>query len=334
MNAKTEGSLILPTRTLLSIIAFTNQDDPWTSPSSAELAQSVLIKYFKNHSPPPNPQHSPSPFPFTPQRTQDTKENRKPPSPKSEKARFITEEILTNFLRPIFAKSRPANITSSGRPAAFPEAPSRYTQGDGFGTNDITAQKPWKYAERYAVTLFEWSVSQSDAALLQEHWPLYTPVLLTLLDEPQPTSLKLRALSIFRRFWRVCPDGLLSRTGLAEVFEQAVFPTVLNLPSLTPEAESCDLLAAAYPALLDMAGLENPDNRTDAAEGGGADVGFSESTGFSEAQRKLHVRLVNLLCQTLCRLVSGMGILSVKYLKVSYVITLAFKNKSVIISCF
>lgn len=202
------------------------------------------------------------------------------------------------------------------------------------------------------MTLFEWSVSQSDAALLQEHWPLYTPVLLTLLDEPQPTSLKLRALSIFRRFWRVCPDGLLSRTGLAEVFEQAVFPTVLNLPSLTPEAESCDLLAAAYPALLDMAGLENPDNRTDAAEGGGADVGFSESTGFSEAQRKLldkivregimvgyhhakqHVRLVNLLCQTLCRLVSGMGILSVKYLKVSYVITLAFKNKSVIISCF
>ncbi|KAI1369391.1 hypothetical protein F5Y08DRAFT_352101 [Xylaria arbuscula] len=330
LDIKPEKSSLLPTRTIVSIIAFTSEDDPWTSSSSAELAQSVITEYFKNI-----PLQSSTSLTFTPQWSRDPRTDKKAndKKPKTEKAGFITEEILTNFLRPLFAKSRPTNITSSGRPAAYPEAPSRYTQGDDFGTNDITTQKPWKYAQQYAVTLFEWSVAQSDAELLQEHWPLYTPVLLTLLDEPQPTSLKLRSLTIFRVFWRACPDGLLSRTGLAEVFEQAVFPTVLNLPSITPEAESCDLLAAAYPALLDMAGLENLDDKRGAAAGGSADVGPPESAGFSEAQRKLldkiiregvmvgyhhakqHVRLVDLLCQTLCRLMSGMGILSIKYLK-------------------
>ncbi|KAI0817988.1 hypothetical protein GGR55DRAFT_50915 [Xylaria sp. FL0064] len=332
------GSLILPTRTLLSIIAFTNQDDPWTSSPSAELAQSLLSGYFKNLPPPQTAQPAPS---FLSRSIRDARGGRIPSEKahKTERARFITEDVLKGFLRPIFAKSRSAAVTASGRPTAFPEPPSRYTQGDGFGggADDITVRKPWKYKQRYAVTVFEWSVDNADTDLLQEHWPLYTPALLTLLDEPQPVSLKLRALSIFRKFWRRCPEGLLSRTGLAEVFEQAVFPTVLNLPSLTPEAESRDLLAAAYPALFDIAGIDNTDSETTEYEGTSEQEASRkrslQSKGFSEAQRKLldkivregimvgyhhakqHIRLVEFFCQTLRRLVSGMGILSVKYLK-------------------
>ncbi|KAI0523710.1 hypothetical protein F5B22DRAFT_410913 [Xylaria bambusicola] len=340
---KPGGTLVLPTETLLSIIAFTNPDDPWSSSSSAKLAHTLLTEYFKNISPPKS-QQAPTPFPF--QRSRDAVAERKPSEkpPKTEQECFITEDILTGFLRPLFARSRPATVTASGRPAAFPEKSSRYTQGDGFGTDDVASRKPWKYTRRYAVTLFEWSVANSNAHLFQEHWPLFTPVLLTLLDEPQPTSLRLRALSIFRDFWQSCPDGLLVRTGLAEVFEQAIFPTVLNLPSLTPEAESCDLLAAAYPALFDLAGLGDLDKA--GVENESADAGLPntadqkqsdrrdlQSKGFSESQRKLldkifregimvgyhhakeHIRLVDFLCQTLCRLVSGMGILSIKYLK-------------------
>ncbi|KAI1277129.1 hypothetical protein F5Y07DRAFT_113989 [Xylaria sp. FL0933] len=331
------GSLILPTRTLLSIIAFTNQDDPWTSSASAELAQSLLSNYFKNLPPPQAPQPTPS---FLSRSIRDARGGRIPSEKthKTERARFITEDVLTGFLRPIFAKSRSAAVTASGRPTAFPEPPSRYTQGDGFGggADDITVKKSWKYSQRYAVTVFEWSLENADTDLLQEHWPLYTPALLTLLDEPQPVSLKLRALSIFRKFWRLCPEGLLSRTGLAEVFEQAVFPTVLNLPSLTPEAESHDLLAAAYPALFDMAGLVDTDLETTENESTSEQAKQQkslQSKGFSEAQRKLldkivregimvgyhhakeHIRLVEFFCETLRRLVSGMGILSVKYLK-------------------
>ncbi|KAK5624729.1 hypothetical protein RRF57_000445 [Xylaria bambusicola] len=343
LTLKLEGSLVLPTRALLSIIAFTNQDDPWSSRSSAKLARSLLTEYFKNVASPKTLQPHTA---FPSQRSRDAVVERKPSEkpPKTEQARFITEDILTNFLRPLFAKSRPATVTASGRPAAFPEKSPRYAQGDGFGTDDVASQKPWKYTQRYAVTLFEWSVVKANADLFHEHWPLFTPILLTLLDEPQPTSLRLRALSIFREFWRLCPDGLLVRTGLAEVFEQAVFPTVLNLPSLTPETESCYLLAAAYPALFDIVGLEDLDKAVVENESVNAGLQITadqkpsdkknlQSREFSESQQKLldkiiregimvgyhhakqHVRLVDFLCQTLCRIVGGMGILSTKYLK-------------------
>ncbi|KAI0428835.1 hypothetical protein F5Y09DRAFT_357364 [Xylaria sp. FL1042] len=338
LTLTSRGSFILPTRTLLSIIAFTNRDDPWTSSSCAELAQSLLLGYFQHLPPPQAAQPVPS---FLTRSIRDARGGRIPSekTPKSERARFITEDVLTGFLRPIFAKSRSTGVTASGRPAAFPEPSSRYTQGDGFGggADDITVMKPWKYKQQYAITVFEWSVENADTDLLQEHWPLYTPALLTLLDEPQPATLKLRALSIFRTFWRQCPEGLLSRTGLAEVFEQAVFPTVLNLPGLTPAAESHSLLAAAYPALFDMAGLVESDSEVTENESTNEQEAKHkrdlQGKGFSEAQRKLldkivregimvgyhhakqHIRLVDFFCQTLRRLVSGMGILSVKYLK-------------------
>ncbi|KAI1185676.1 hypothetical protein F5B17DRAFT_432330 [Nemania serpens] len=331
------GDLVFPTKTLLSVIAFTNRQDPWTSDSCAELARSLLSESIPN-----------TPLPL-PRSSRDAEAGTSPgekKTPGTDQARFITEDVLTGFLRPLFAKSRPTTVTASGRPAAFPEAPSRYSQGDGFGGGggDATATKPWKYARRYAVTLFAWAVENADTDLLQRHWHLYTPILLTLLDEPQPTTLKLCSLSIFRAFRRLCPEGLLSRTGLAEVFEQAVFPTVLNLPSLTPEAESLSLLSAAYPALFDMAGLEDVNSM--AADDGNEEVESettngkpvidkrnAQSGGLSEAQRKLldrivrdgimvgyhhakgHIRLVDFFCQTLRRLVDGMGILSVKYLK-------------------
>jgi hypothetical protein len=139
---------------------------------------------------------------------------------------------------------------------------------------------------------------------------------------------------------------------LADVFEQAVFPTVLSLPSLTPEAESLALLNAAYPALFDMAGLDSAflippssssvddlmkvENATAAAEDSQSNRSENRNRGFTEPQRKLidkivregimvgyhhakeHIRLVDFLCRALCSLVSGIGILSVKYLKVSY----------------
>ncbi|KAI1125949.1 hypothetical protein F5Y10DRAFT_222060 [Nemania abortiva] len=349
-----QRNLVFPTKTLLSIIAFTNGDDPWASSSSAELARSLLRSGHIANIPLPQavgPSHfSPPPLMLRGSGAEERNPNAsdQTQTPRAEKVRFITEDVLIGFLRPLFAKSRPTTVTASGRPAAFPEPPPRYAQGDGFGfgggEDDVAVKKPWKYARRYAVTVFEWAVENADTDLLQQHWHLFTPILLTLLDEPQPTSLKLRSLSIFRTFWRLCPEGLLSRTGLADVFEQAVFPTVLSLPSLTPEAESLALLGAAYPALFAMVGLEDLDSTV--AGRGNEEVG-SEGThdqttddkrevqakGFTEAQRKLldkivrdgvmvgyhhakqHVRLINFFCQTLRRLVDGMGILSVKYLK-------------------
>lgn len=178
----------------------------------------------------------------------------------------------------------------------------------------------------------------TQSKLLQKHWPLYTPVLLTLLDEPAPVDLKVRALGIFRAFWKRCPADLMQQTGLAEVFEQAVFPAVLYLPSLTPAEESLKILGAAYLALIEMADLDTYDldeylrpPSSKWGEGGGE--GEQE---LMEAQRKLldkiiregvmvgyhhakeHIRIVGLLCETLICIINGMGILAVKHLKVLF----------------
>ncbi|KAI2638132.1 hypothetical protein GGS21DRAFT_488835 [Xylaria nigripes] len=328
---------VLPTKTLLSIIAFTNLNDPWSTSPCAQLSQTLLSDYFQNRSPPQVVKPALS-FPRS-VRSEPARQ-----APETEQTRFITEDILMDFLRPLFAKSRPNAVTISGRPAAFPEPPPRYAQGESYGggANDVTVMKPWKYTRRYAVTVFEWAVKNADTNLLLQHWPLFTPILLTLLDEHDPVSLKLSSLSIFKTFWSRCPERLLSRTGLADVFEQAIFPTVLSLPKLTPEEESLTLLSAAYPALFDMAGITAPgsldgkdeDVESECAEGKA--IGENpkpQSGGFSGAQRKLldkivregimvgyhhakeHIRLVDFFCRTFCRLVYGMGIVSVKYLK-------------------
>lgn len=143
--------LVIPTRTILSIIAYTNPDDPWSSSPCAELSQSLLSAYFR----------SSSSFQPIGAGTRPGKV-----SQQTEQERFITEDVLTSFLRPLFAKSRPTTVTASGRPAAFPEPPSRYSQGDGFGgdADDIAVTKPWKYKHRYAVAIFEWAVENADVS--------------------------------------------------------------------------------------------------------------------------------------------------------------------------
>ncbi|KAI1322309.1 hypothetical protein F5Y16DRAFT_43428 [Xylariaceae sp. FL0255] len=329
----TETSLF-PNKTLLSIIAYTNPADKWTTPTSAELARSLLAQHFHlSFSSPEASDPPPGGLDIQKKKTQ---------THPTQKSHFITEDILTSFLRPLFAKSRPTAVTASGRPAAFPEPAPRYSQGGGFGgigaSDDVTSAKPWKYSRQYAVTVFEWAVENADTSLLTQHWPLFTPILLTLLDEPQPTDFKLRSLSIFRDFWSRCPTGLLARTGLAEVFEQAIFPTVLSLPSLTPPAESLVLLNAAYPALFDVAGIKHSSNAPAQDQGGDTvdsrdKVDDRAAKQFSNSQRKLqdkivregimtgyhhakeHVRLADLFCRLFRHLVDGIGILSVKYLK-------------------
>ncbi|OTA63163.1 hypothetical protein K449DRAFT_37715 [Hypoxylon sp. EC38] len=278
--------------TLLRLTAFTDEADPWATAESSALARNLIGAQLQ--------------------------------VPGESQARsFIVEEILTGFLRPLFSKSRPAAITASGRKAEYVE-PSRYESID----RETPETKPWKYTHRYAVTVFAWAVQHADAPLLQSHWPLFTPVLLTLLDEPQHTGLKVRALGIFRTFWTRCPAGLMQNTGLAEVFEQAVFPAVLYLPSLTPEDESLQILSAAYPALIEMAGLSYRDAGAEQELGG-----CPQPKQTTDAQRQLldkiiregimvgyhhakeHVRLVGLLCEILVRIINGMGILAVKHLK-------------------
>ncbi|KAK6827627.1 hypothetical protein PG987_010968 [Apiospora arundinis] len=277
-------------------------------------------------------------------------------SSSSSKADFITDTLLTQHLRPLFSKSRPATVTASGRKAAFVEAPDAAMLED-------RAAKAWKYTHVYAVTVFDWAVRAAAATtttkqqkkkvddevvvpLLAQTWHLFTPVLLTLLDESE-TALKVRALGIFGAFWSGCPPGLMDQVGLASVFEDAVFPAVHFLPNITPEDESRLLLNAAYPALFQLAGLTTDRDATAATTYSNEEA---KTATLTTAQRKLldriiregiltgyfhaknHIKLTVVFCEKLAYAVNGMGILSVKYLKdilpmISEVMTNPFGTK-------
>lgn len=283
-----EHHVTLDPRVLLTITIYTSVQDPWMLAETAPMARAILDEALADN---------------------------------DKKTSLITSTILSDFLRPLFSKSRPATVTASGRKAEFVET-TRYS-GSLNDPSELET-KPWKHAHRYAISVFEWAVQNSDEAILSNYWHLYIPVLLTLIDEPQ-TEIKVRAMHTFSIFWRRCPPGQMARVGLADVFEQAIFPAVLHLPTLTPEDESIQILDAAYPALFQIAGLPNPEE----AIGEGV-----QQLRFTEAQRKLldkiirqgiligyhhaseHIRLNELFCKKTSFLVNGMGILAVKHLKV------------------
>ncbi|KAK8042913.1 hypothetical protein PG994_013396, partial [Apiospora phragmitis] len=229
---------------------------------------------------------------------------------------------------------------------------SQFSGSLSFHSLEDRTAKSWKYTHVYAVTIFEWAVTNAatsttttkqaqassatpgdttEVPLLAKTWHLFTPVLLTLLDESE-TALKVRALGNFGAFWSGCPPGLMDQVGLASVFEDAVFPAVHFLPNITPEDESRRILDAAYPALFQLAGLRKAaaaDSDAAAAHKGSE----ATITVLTTSQRKLldriiregiltgyfhakdHIHLTCVFCEQLSHAVNGMGILSVKYLK-------------------
>ncbi|KAI5861634.1 hypothetical protein GGS23DRAFT_598410 [Durotheca rogersii] len=326
--------LSLRSPTLLCIAAFTDAADAWTTDASCTLASALLL-------PLTSPEHR--------------------YCQAGQLANFIADTVLTGFLRPLFSRSRPAGITSTGRRDAYADRDGEGRYDDTHLGRETADVKPWKYARRYAVAVFSWAVRHADATLLQTKWPLFTPPLLTLLDEPasSPSAtttssslsftevLKPRALGLLRTFWARCPPDLMADdggkgTGLAPVFEAAVFPTLLSLPALTPEPESLRLLGAAYPALLEMAGVAadldyDPARaapaRGEAAGDRRAQEGGAKTRRIRPAQRALlgrvvrdgvmvgwhhapeHARLAALFCETLRCVVDGLGVYAVKHLK-------------------
>ncbi|OAA68345.1 hypothetical protein SPI_00540 [Niveomyces insectorum RCEF 264] len=165
---------------------------------------------------------------------------------------WIADFVLGRYLRPLFARSRPATVTASGRRAAY--AGNNSSNQRDVADRETRATKPWKYDDLRAVSVFAWAVKESDELLVRNHWPMFTPVLLTLIDDPD-TAVRARGLVLLRAFIDKVPDyrNILHNTGLESVLADAVFPTLLFLPRLTPEKESLQLLEPAYAALLSLA---------------------------------------------------------------------------------
>lgn len=93
----------------------------------------------------------------------------------------------------------------------------------------------------------------SQEELISKEWPMFIPVLLTLLDD-STSRVRRAGLSFLPTFLTKFPVNILNSTGLASVFEDAVFPTLYFLPPTTPVQESLRLLGYAYRSLHVLAG--------------------------------------------------------------------------------
>ncbi|KAF6808268.1 poly polymerase protein [Colletotrichum plurivorum] len=172
---------------------------------------------------------------------------------------FITSVVLDRYIRPVFSRESSSRITQTGRVA-------HYTNGTPHrGSQDIlaadTIRKPWKHERNHAVAVFTWAVGESNESLIGKHWPLFTPVLLALVEDTD-SKFKAKGLKILKDFLARCPASVLQDTGLGEIFEQLIFPILLSLPRLTPENESLELLEPAYDAAIGLAAAQFPDDRS------------------------------------------------------------------------
>ena len=150
---------------------------------------------------------------------------------------------------------------------------------------------------------------------MQANWPLITPPLLALIDDSS-LEYKISGCNSLFILLEKCPSALLERTGLGEVFEDAVMPCLSYLPSLTEEPDSLRILGAAYPVLIQLALARFPDERKYAARIKALDRVLRNGIVKGYAHAGEHVKIAELLVNQTTRLVNVMGTESVRHLKV------------------
>lgn len=166
----------------------------------------------------------------------------------------LTSDLMTFFLqltiRPLFAKTQTQQVTSQGRKVQTTVLPKKFERNQD--------EKTWKGRDGYALDLLRWVLVAADADLVEKNWHAIVPPLLSMLDDVD-TEYKAQGCELLKLLLDKTPPTLLKRTGLGDVFEEALMPCLGYLPTLTPEDESARLLAVAYPALISLSNaLEIP----------------------------------------------------------------------------
>lgn len=263
--------------TITCLASFTDERDAWVTRGAYEDARVLLSQSIKNSS-----------------RLYQT----------------LMTRILQHHVKPLFAKSKTPLLTAQGRKAINPLPVA-------FETIDVDAvNKPWKYRSSHIVTVFKWVLEQIDAPLVESNWPLIIPPILTLLDDAS-VECKIRGCESLLSLLKKTHSSLLERTGLGEVFRNALLPLLLYLPTLTPEEESLSLLEVVYTTLIELARARHPADGQRHLRLKTLDQVFRYGIlqGYSHAGE--HVKIAELLVQKTTSMVHEMGIHFVKHLTVS-----------------
>ncbi|KAL6892198.1 hypothetical protein GGI43DRAFT_430032 [Trichoderma evansii] len=165
--------------------------------------------------------------------------------------KFITQHLLQETLRPLFSNSS-TRLTASGRPSQLAQQPASTQARTSLDSVSKEREK------LHAASSFKWAVVSCSQATMGRHWPLFLPILLSLAEDHN-TAVRIKGLQILGFFLDTCPANVILSAGVDNVIQDAVYPTLLFLPSTTPENESIDVLYPAYRVLLRIAQMDpNP----------------------------------------------------------------------------
>ncbi|KOS20642.1 hypothetical protein ESCO_006799 [Escovopsis weberi] len=226
--------------------------------------------------------------------------------PDERRSDVILKALLQDTLRPLF--SRPsARLTVSGRPSRFDQpASSPYDRVYHHETPQ------WKKTGCFVVSTFRYAI-KSDTGLIARHWPLYLPAIVALAED-EATIFRVHGLQIMQLFLQACPSEIIRSIGIGNVFRDTVFPTLLFLPTLTPEEESVRLLRPAYSVLIRLAELEPPFPNQQKQQLLDKLIRDGVAAGYTHASQ--HIRIVQVLMESLEAIVKCMGVYAVKHLQI------------------
>ncbi|KAF5615964.1 CCA tRNA nucleotidyltransferase mitochondrial [Fusarium tjaetaba] len=215
---------------------------------------------------------------------------------------FITNAVLEKHLKPLFMKSS-SRITASGRPSQYDMVDDR--------SRPVIEVQSWRTQAPWAEATIQWTVNMSTTSLIKQHWPLFLPVLLALV-ESESTKTKARGLMTTREFMNRCPAQVLQNTGIGRVFADVTFPLLLYLPSVTPEDESTTILMPAYDVLIKLAQATGDTNSIERRRLFDKILRDGVFAGYFHASQ--HTRVVRVLLQKATAVISSLGIYTTKHL--------------------
>lgn len=150
---------------------------------------------------------------------------------------------------------------------------------------------------------------------MENNWPLIIPPLLTVIDD-ETTEYKSKGCELLTLLLEATHPDFLQRTGLGEVFQEALMPCLSYLPTLTPEVESLRLLSVAYPALVALAHVRYPKDGEDRKQRTrflGRVLRQGVLKGYVHAGE--HVKIAEYLVLQVAVLVNELGVSCVKHFK-------------------
>jgi tRNA nucleotidyltransferase (CCA-adding enzyme) len=191
----------------------------------------------------------------------DKKHPQEPPSTnvsatKKQKQGELTSALISHFLRltlrSIFSQTKHPDLTSTGRRNINSDI-ARKAQAYHFDTD----QPGWSGKQSWALDLLTWVCCNLDPILVEKEWGVLVPPILTILDFPD-VQTKATGCKLLKHVLDQTPPALLARTGLAPVFEEALYVCTTYLPSFTSPSDSVTIISTAIPALLSLANARYP----------------------------------------------------------------------------